>query len=75
MTLKEKILFSKEECDKIISHNDTHITNWRMNDRKYDSQPINYSLDTKWLFDTLKDFVEGETNIEIRTIKKNDTFS
>jgi len=70
MTLKEKILFSKEECDKIISHNDTHITNWRMNDRKYDSQPINYSLDTKWLFDTLKDFVEGETNIEIRTIKK-----
>ena len=41
-----------------------------MDDRKYDSQPINYSLDTKWLFDKLKDFVEKETNIEIRTIKK-----
>ena len=70
MILKEKILFSKEECESIISYNETHITNWRMGDRKYNSQPINYSLDTQWLFDKLKDFVEVETNIEIRTIKK-----
>jgi hypothetical protein len=41
-----------------------------MGDRKYNSQPINYSLETKWLFDKLKGFVEKETNIEIRTIKK-----
>ena len=68
MILKEKILFSKEECKSIITYNDTHITNWKMDDRKYDSQPINYSLETKWLFDKLKDFVERETNIEIRTI-------
>lgn len=68
MILKEKILFSKEECKSIIAYNDTHITNWKMDDRKYDSQPINYSLETKWLFDKLKDFVERETNIEIRTI-------
>ena len=70
MILKEKILFSKEECKSIIAYNDTHITNWKMDDRKYDSQPINYSLETKWLFDKLKDFVERETNIEIRTLKK-----
>lgn len=70
MILKEKILFSKEECESIVSHNETHITNWMMGDRKYNSQPINYSLDTRWLFDKLKDFVESETNIEIRTIKK-----
>jgi len=70
MILQEKILFSKEECESIISYNEAHITNWIMNDRKYDSQPINYSLKTKWLFDKLKDFVEKETNIEIRTIKK-----
>lgn len=70
MILKEKILFSKEECKSIITYNDTHITNWKMDDRKYDSQPINYSLETKWLFDKLKDFVERETNIEIRTLKK-----
>jgi hypothetical protein len=70
MILQEKILFSKEECESIISYNNAHITNWIMNDRKYDSQPINYSIETKWLFDKLKDFLQRETNIEIRTIKK-----
>jgi hypothetical protein len=70
MILKEKILFTKKECESIISYNETVITNWMMGDRKYNSQPINYSLETKWLFDKLKDFVEKETNIQIRTIKK-----
>ena len=70
MILQQKILFSKDECESIISYNNTHITNWTMGDRKYNSQPINYSLETKWLFDKFNDFVEGETNIEIRTIKK-----
>jgi hypothetical protein len=70
MILREKILFSKDECESIILESNQHITNWRMGDRKYNSQPINYSLDTKWLFDKLKDFVEMETNIEIRTLKK-----
>jgi len=70
MILKEKILFSKQECNSIISYNETHITNWLMSDRKYHSQPIAYSLETNWLFDKLKDFVERETNIETRTIKK-----
>jgi hypothetical protein len=70
MILQEKILFSKEECESIISYNDTHITNWISAARKYNSQPINYSIETKWLFDKLKDFVETETNIQIRTIKK-----
>jgi hypothetical protein len=69
MILKEKILFSKEECESIISYNDTHITNWRMGDRKYNSQPINYSLETKWVFDKLKLFFETETNIQIQKIK------
>ena len=68
--LSQKVLFSKEECKSIILYNNTHITNWIMGDRKYNSQPINYSLETKWLFDKLKDFVEKETNIQIRTIKK-----
>ena len=70
MTINQNISFSKEECKSIITYNNTDITNWTMGDRKYNSQPINYSLDTKWLFDKLKDFVEKETNIEIRTIKK-----
>lgn len=70
MIINQKILFTKEECESIISYNNTYITNWNMGDRKYNSQPINYSLKTKWLFDKLKDFVEMETNIRIRTIKK-----
>ena len=70
MILKEKILFSKEECESIISYNDTYITNWVMDNRKYNSQPINYSLDTKWLFDKLKEFVEENTDIKIKKIKE-----
>lgn len=70
MILKEKILFTKEECESILSYNKTHITNWQMADRKYNSQPINYSLDTKWLFYKLKNFMESETEVKIRTIKK-----
>jgi hypothetical protein len=70
MILQEKILFSKEQCESIISHNNTYITNWIMGDRKYNSQPINYSLETEWLFDKLKKFVEIETDIQIRTLKK-----
>ena len=70
MILKENVSFTKKECESIISYNETDITNWMMGDRKYNSQPINYSLETKWLFYKLKDFVERETNIEIRTIKK-----
>ena len=68
MILKEKILFSKEECESIVSYNNTHITNWRMGDRKYHSQPITYSFETKWLFDKLKTFFEEQSNI---LIKKN----
>jgi hypothetical protein len=41
-----------------------------MGDRKYNSQPIIYSLETKWLFDKLKTFVETETNIKIIIIKE-----
>jgi len=70
MIINQNISFTKEECESIISYNNTDITNWRIGDRKYNSQPINYSLNTKWLFDKLGDFVERETNIGIRTINK-----
>ena len=70
MILKEKILFSKEECESIILYNDTHITNWIMGDRKFNSQPIRYSLETKWLFDKHKTFFEEESNIQIKRNKE-----
>jgi hypothetical protein len=71
MLIKEKILFNKEECDLIINLIKTNQQNWDFNDRKYNSQPINYSLETKWIFDRLKIFIETEIDIEIIKIKKN----
>jgi hypothetical protein len=70
MILKEKVLFSKEDCKSILSLNNTHVTNWRLKDRKYDSQPIGYMLDTKWIFDRLKTFFESETGLEIKKNKE-----
>lgn len=69
MILKESILFTKEECESIITYSNSNITNWEMVDRKYDSQPINYSNETGWLFDKLKLFFETETDIQIKSIK------
>jgi len=70
MILQEKILFSKEECQSIISYGSNNITNWDIKDRKYHSQPITYSLETKWLFDKLKQFVEEQSNIQIKKNKE-----
>ena len=65
MLIKEEVLFNKEECESIISYNNTHIKNWIMSDRKYNSKPIDYNEGTKWLFEKLKDFFEVETGLEI----------
>lgn len=69
MILKEDVLFTEEECDSIISYNNSNITNWEMVDRKYDSLPINYSNETSWLFDKLRLFFETESGIQIKTVK------
>lgn len=70
MLVKEKILFTKEECETILSYNNTHITNWIKGDRRYNSQPINYSSETEWLFNKLKKFVEDVSDIKIKKIKE-----
>ena len=70
MFIKEKILFNKQECEAIIWSTTKNITNWNQEDRVYNSQTINYSLETKWLFDKLKDFFEFETGLEIKNIKE-----
>lgn len=70
MLIKQKHLFSKEECDMILySHNDIP-QKWNFIDRNYVSNTIKYSSETKWLFDKLKTFVEIDANIEFREIKK-----
>ena len=70
MILKEKILFSKEECKSIIWNANQRIANFDIKDRKYHSQPITYSLETKWLFDKLKTFFEEQSNIQIKKNKE-----
>lgn len=69
MVLKQKILFNKNECDSIIWNVNENITNWNKKDRKYQSHPIKYAENTKWIFDKLKNFFEEETGIKIRKLK------
>ena len=70
MILKEKILFTKNECDSIIWEETKNITNHSyMKDRKYYSQQISYNENTKWLFEKLIEFFRMETKLEITTIK------
>lgn len=71
MIFKEKIIFDKHDCEKIIQQVEVDCTAWNYYDRKYESQSLNYSDNTKWIFDRLKVFFEEETNIEIYNIKKN----
>jgi hypothetical protein len=68
--IKQNKLFSKEECQSIIFYGGNNITDWNNNDRKYNSQPITYSLETKWLFDKLKTFFEEQSNIRIKKNKE-----
>jgi hypothetical protein len=70
MILKEKILFNKEECESIINDTSGHIRIWDKNDRRYNSQTIQYSENTKWIFDKLKTFFEEETGLAILKLKE-----
>lgn len=69
MLIKENILFSETECNKIISLDKTYPQNWELSDRKYNSFAINYHQDNKWIFDKLKIFFELETGLQITNIK------
>ena len=54
----------------MVNKNQLYETDWDDKDRKYHSQSITYSLDTKWLFDKLKKFFEEQTNIQIKKNKE-----
>ena len=69
MVLTQNVLFTKLECDSIIWQN-TAVTNWNKDDRKYKSILLEYSNDTEWIFLKLKNFVEESTNIKITNLKK-----
>jgi hypothetical protein len=68
--IKEKILFTKEECEIIESYRDSSVTNWETNDRKYNSWPIICSPENEWIFNKLKRFVEDDSDIKIKSSKE-----
>lgn len=70
MLINQKHLFSREECQNIIWNKTNDIIHWDMNNRKYNSNRIDYDEDTKWIFNKLKDFFEIETGLKIVKIKK-----
>ena len=70
MFLTQKILFNKEECDRIINLVKKNLQNWNLTDRNYKSETLNYHNNTKWIFDKLIDYFISETNIQIISIKK-----
>ncbi len=70
MLIKEKILFNKEECDRIICLSKTNEKEWKLNDRNYNSYRIDYNENTKWIFNKLKNFFATETGIKIIKTKK-----
>ena len=63
-------MFSKEECRSIIWDTSRVIKGWDMKDRRYNSLSVEYTNDTKWIFDRLKNFFEDETDLKIIKIKK-----
>lgn len=70
MILKEKILFSEEECQSIIWDETKNINNHSyVSDRRYNSQPIKYDENTKWIFEKLSEFFREETKLKITAIK------
>jgi hypothetical protein len=69
MSIIQKVLFTKLECDSIIWQN-TNVRNWDKKDRKYKSISLKYSEDTKWIFLKLKNFVEEFTDAKIINLKK-----
>jgi hypothetical protein len=70
MILKEKKIFTKDECDLIISYVDSYFKNWDKKDRKYNSHSIDYDTTNNWLFYRLKDFFEDQTGLKISKLKK-----
>ena len=69
MLIKQKVLFSQEECELIIKLSKINHQEWKSKDRSYNSLVLNYNENTVWLFDKLKIFFELETQINIFKLK------
>lgn len=70
MQINQKVLFNKKECDSIICYSKISNKEWKTNDRKYNSQTIEYTNETEWIFEKLKLYFESITKISITNLKK-----
>jgi len=70
MLINQKVLFSKEECIKILSLIKTYEEKWKTSDRNYLSHTIGCTNETEWIFNKLINFFETSTNIKIKNSKK-----
>ena len=69
MLLKQKQIFNRVECDKIINSIGLKKIKWDRTDRKYDSNSIDYSEDNKWIFERLKDFSISGKSLSFEKLK------
>jgi len=67
--IKQKVIFSKEECSTIIDFFKKESELWSNSDRKYQSAIIDFTTETEWLFTRLKEFFEAEIEIKIIKLK------
>jgi len=67
----QKILFTKEECDKIINLKKINSQKWSFLDRDYNSNLIVFNEETGWIFDRLKDFFEITCDTKIIKLKQD----
>jgi predicted 2-oxoglutarate/Fe(II)-dependent dioxygenase YbiX len=68
--LVEKVLFTKEECDKIINLKKDTLQKWKNNDREYFSESIKFDNGTEWIFLKLKKFFEEEYGSSMVKLKE-----
>jgi hypothetical protein len=68
MIYQEKI-FTERECESILKFFKDKTKLWSNSDRKYRSTSLDYSEETKWVFDRLKQFFEKKVGIEIKDLK------
>ena len=63
--IHQKILFTENECKEIIRIYKKNNKLWIGKDRNYQSNDIEYSKETEWIFDRLKIFFENTIKLKI----------
>lgn len=66
----QKVLFTPNECENIISLNKENLQRWKNTDREYKSASIMLNDTTEWIFEKLKNFFEETIGTKIVKLKE-----